>query len=191
MMIVRTEQLPPMEVDLEVEHECECALNLQKVFSEKVVDSVVDKVVHKIQKYVQPDVVEPDVWPKEHDVSKTGSMENIQQKHGIVRDVEHIADLQKFVSSPSQLKRAIGLNLEGEIKLEPEYEDRLEFTDEEVKAKMKIMFCNNIFALSTVLAKRCRKEKDVNVVEETLYSLDQTLLGVYVGTLRASSTVLL
>ena len=105
---LRTEQLPPMEADLEVEHECECALNLQKVFSENVVDSVVDKVVHKIQKYVQPDVVEPDVQPKEHDVSKTGSMENIQQKHGIVRDVEHIVDLQKFVSLPSQLKRAIG-----------------------------------------------------------------------------------
>ena len=119
---LRTEQLPPTEADLEFEHECECALNLQKVFSEKVVDSVVDKVVHKIQKYVQPDVVEPDVQPKEH-VSKTGSTENIQQKHGIVRDVEHIADLQKFVSLPSQLKRAIGLNLEGEIKLEPEDED--------------------------------------------------------------------
>ena len=81
--------------------------------------------------------------------------------------------LQKFVSSPSQLKRATGLNLEGEIKLEPEDEDQLEFMDEEVKAKEKIMFCNNIFALSTVLAKRCRKEKDVNVVEETLYSLDR------------------
>ena len=38
------------------------------------------------------------------------------------------------------------------------------------------MFCNNVFALSTVLAKRCRKEKDVNVVEETLYSLDQTFV---------------
>ena len=72
---------------------------------------------------------------RKHDVSKTGSMENIQQKHGIVRDVEHIVDLQKFVSSPSQLKRAIGLNLEGEIKLEPEDEDQLEFTDKEVKAK--------------------------------------------------------
>ena len=55
---LRTEQLPPTEADLEFEHEHECALNLQKVFSEKVVDSVVDKVVHKIQKYVQPDVVE-------------------------------------------------------------------------------------------------------------------------------------
>ena len=138
-------------------------------------DSVVDKV-HKIQKYVQPDVVEPDVQPKEHDVSKTGSTENIQQKHDIVRDVEHIMDLQKFVSSPSQLKRAIGLNLEGEIKLEPEDEDQLEFTDEEVKAKKKIMFHNNVFALSTVLAKRCRKEKDVNVFEETLYSLDWTFV---------------
>ena len=68
-------------------------------------------------------------------MSKTGSIENIQQKHGIVRDVEHIVDLQKFVSSPSQLKRAIGLNLEGEIKLEPEDEDRLEFMDEEVNTK--------------------------------------------------------
>ena len=56
--------------------------------------------------------------------------------------------------------------------MEPEDEDQLEFTDEEVKAKEKIMFCNNVFALSTVLAKRCRKEKDVNVVEDTLYSLD-------------------
>ena len=119
---LRTEQLPTMEAELEVKRECEHALNLQKVFLENVVDSVV-KVVHKIHKYVQPDVVQPDVWPKEHDVSKTGSTENIQEKCGIVRDVEHIADLQKFVSSPSQLKRAIGLNLEGEIKMEPEDED--------------------------------------------------------------------
>ena len=52
--------------------------------------------------------------------------------------------------------------------MEPEDEDQLEFTDEEVKAKRKIMFCNNVFALSTVLAKM------LMLLRKTLYSLDQT-----------------
>ena len=101
---LRTEQLPTTEADLEVEHECEHALNLQKVFSENVVDSVVDKVVHKIQKYVQPDVVEPDVQPKEHDVSKTGSTEDIQQKHGIVCRLTKICEFTIPVKESHRVK---------------------------------------------------------------------------------------
>ena len=133
-----------------------------------------DRVVHKIQETGQSDIKQPDVISKEPKVSTYQSTENVQWTVNISRDVEHIAKLQKFVSSPSQLKRVVGLNTEGELKMETDAEEQCsEFTEEEMKAKEKIMFCNNIFALNMVLGKRCRMEKDVNTLEETLYSLDR------------------
>ena len=171
---IMTELMPQTPDEIEVECEHQHPLTLQKVFSENVVETIVDWVVHKIQETGQSDIMQPHVISKEPNISTYQSTENIQQTVNISRDVEHIAELQKFVSSPNQLKRVVGLNTE-EVKMETDAEEQCsEFTKEEMKAKGKIMFHNNILALNMVLGKRCRKEKDVTTFEETLYSLDRT-----------------
>ena len=74
-------------------------MNFPNIIGEQVVDKIVECVVDKINKEVKPDV-------RMKVISEGDSLPNpggISQKIR-VRDVEHIAQLQEFVSAPAQLR---------------------------------------------------------------------------------------
>ena len=85
-------------------------MNFPNILREKVVEKSVEHVVDKINKEVKPDV-------RKNVVNEGDTLSNpggISQKMR-VSDVEHIAQLQEFVSAPAQLCR-MGSFTDSEIK---------------------------------------------------------------------------
>ena len=145
-------------------------MNFPNIIGEQVVDKIVERVVDKINKEVKPDV-------RMKVISEGDTLPNpggISQKIRVC-DVEHIAQLQEFVSAPAQLCRPGSLT-DSEIKMDIDQEqsDMEGYSVDEVKTKECIVFRNQIYSLSLLLSRRLKSGKDLQNLEDTLYSLDRT-----------------
>ena len=99
-----------------------------------------------------------------------------QASHAVshqTRDVEHIAELQQFVSAPVSLRKVGPLWHEGDIKMETDA-TLGEMSPREEHRKERIMFRNQIFGLNAVLARKCKTSTDITHLEETLYTMDRS-----------------
>ena len=139
-------------------------MNFPNIIGEQVVDKIVEHVVDKINKEVKPDV-------RMKVISEGDTLPNpggISQKIRVC-DVEHIAQLQEFVSAPAQLCRPGSLT-DSEIKMDIDQEqsDMEGYSVDEVKTKEHIVFRNQIYSLSLLLSRRLKSQKDLQNLEDTL-----------------------
>ena len=144
-------------------------INFPNILGEKV-EKIVEHVVDKINKEVKPDV-------RKKVVNEGDTLPNpggISQKMR-VHDVEHIAQLQEFVSAPAQLHR-MGSFTDSEIKMDIDQEqsEAEGYLEDQAKTKECIVFRNQIYSLSLLLSRRLKSGKDLQNLEDTLYSLDRT-----------------
>ena len=145
-------------------------MNFPNIIGEQVVDKIVEHVVDKINKEVKPDVRMKVITEGDSLPNPGGISQKIR-----VRDVEHIAQLQEFVSAPAQLRRPGSLT-DSEIKMDIDQEqsDMEGYSVDETKTKERIVFRNQIYSLSLLLSRRLKSGKDLQNLEDTLYSLDRT-----------------
>ena len=89
--------------------------------------------------------------------------------------MEHIAQLHEFISAPAQLHR-MGSFTDSEIKMEIDQEqsEAEGYSEDQAKTKECIMFRNQIYSLTLLLSRRLKSGNDLQNLEDTLYSLDQT-----------------
>ena len=145
-------------------------MNFPNILGEKVVEKIVERVVDKINKEVKPDVRKK-VVKEGYTLSNPGG---ILQKVRVC-DVEHIAQLQEFVSAPAQLCRMDSFT-DSEIKMEIDQEqsEAEGYSEDQAKTKECIVFRNQIYSLSLLLSRRLKSGKDLQNLEDMLYSLDRT-----------------
>ena len=144
-------------------------INFPNILGEKV-EKILEHVVDKINKEVNP-VVGKKVAKEEDTLPNPGG---ILQKMRVC-DVEHIAQLQEFVSAPAQLCR-IGSFTDSEIKMDIDQQqsEAEGYLEDQAKTKEHRVFRNQIYSLSLLLSRRLKSGKDLQNLEDTLYSLDRT-----------------
>ena len=95
-----------------------------------------------------------------------------------VCDVEHIAQLHDYISCTFQMqKHNVGAqNSESDIKMEVDNEgtEQEGYGEEPAKMKECIMFCNQVYALGTLMSRKLKNGTDLSLMEDTLFSIDRT-----------------
>ena len=91
-----------------------------------------------------------------------------------VCDVEHIAQLHKYIScKPQMQKHNMGVwSSESNVKMEVDNDGTKHQEYEEDNAKMKehIMFRNQVYGLVTLMSRKLKNGKDLSLMEDTIMS---------------------
>ena len=132
-------------------------MNFPNILREQVVEKIVEHVVDKINKEVKPDARKKVVKEGDTLLNPGGILQKVR-----VCDVEHIAQLQEFVSAPAQLCR-MGSFTDSEIKMEIDQEqsEAEGYSEDQVKTKECIVLRNQIYSLSLLLSRRLKSGKDL------------------------------
>ena len=95
-----------------------------------------------------------------------------------VCDVEHIAQLHEYIScTPQMQKYNMGIwGSESDVKMEVDNDgtEHQEYEEDNAKAKEHIAFCNQVCGLATLMSRKLKNGKDLSLIEDTLFSIDQT-----------------
>ena len=95
-----------------------------------------------------------------------------------VHEVEHIAQLHKYIlCTPQMQKHNMGIwGSESDIKMEVDNDgtEHQEYAEDNAKPKECIMFCNQVYGLATLMSRKLKNGKDLSLMEDTLFSIDQT-----------------
>ena len=49
-----------------------------------------------------------------------------------------------------------------------------QYEEDNAKTKECIMFCNQVYGLATLMSRKLKNGKDLSLMEDTLFSIDQT-----------------
>ena len=80
-------------------------------------------------------------------------------------------------STPQMWKHNLGIwNSESDIKMEVDNEgtEQQGYDEDPVKTKECIMFCNQVYALGTLMSRKLKNGTDLSLMEDTLFSIDRT-----------------
>ena len=95
-----------------------------------------------------------------------------------VHDVEHIDQLHKYILSTPQIwKHKMDVwGSESDIKMEVDDDgtEHREYEEDNAKTKECIMFHNQVYGLATLMSRKLKNGKDLSLMEDTLFSIDQT-----------------
>ena len=95
-----------------------------------------------------------------------------------VCDVEHIAQLHKYIScTPQMRKHNMGIwGSESDVKMEVDDDgtEHQEYEEDSAKTKEHIMFHNQVYGLATLMSRKLKNGKDLSLMEDTSFSIDQT-----------------
>ena len=78
---------------------------------------------------------------------------------------------------PEMQKHNVGAwNSESDIKMEVDDDDTEQegYGEEPVKTKEHIMFCNQVYALGTLMSRKLKNGTNLSLMEDTLFSIDRT-----------------
>ena len=95
-----------------------------------------------------------------------------------VCDVEHIAQLHKYISCTSQMwKHNMGIwgsELDVKMEVDDDGTEYQEYEEDNAKTKECITFHNQVYGLATLMSRKLKNGKDLSLMEDTLFSIDQT-----------------